>query len=159
MYCPSVTSSPCFWQPISPSTPAGSRVSARELVVVSARAWTWEPHVPYHEPERGTAPGTFSERTSVSIALYAAPKGVPCGYRVKTATIERSPAPTLPVVCSAGLARSTPAPDAVVTRGPATEAVVSAQPLLSPNADQPRLTAQGCWNDAGMPKRWSSWVQ
>ncbi|WP_328935912.1 MULTISPECIES: hypothetical protein [unclassified Streptomyces] len=150
-----MTSTPCLWQPISASAPAGSRVSACELVVGSARTWTWAPHVPYHEPERGTAPGTFSERTSVSRALYAAPNVVPCGCSVKTATIERSPAPTVPVVCSAGLAKSTPAPNAVVTRRPKAEAVVSAQSPLSPKPDQPCLTAQGCWNDAGMPNRWS----
>lgn len=77
------------------------------------RTLTNSPQVPNQVPAGRFAPGTFSERVSRPTSVYALPYEVPTGCSVSTATIARSSAPTVPVVCSAGRLRST----AVAARG------------------------------------------
>jgi hypothetical protein len=88
--------------------------------------------------------------TAVS-ASEAAPNDVPTDCSVKTATIDRSPAPTVPVVCSAGRTRSRPGiskPGVVV----AVSAGAPSQSPRAPNPDQPCLTAQADANALRIPK-------
>ncbi|KUN65828.1 hypothetical protein AQJ54_19135 [Streptomyces griseorubiginosus] len=73
------------------------------------RALASEFQVPNHLPAGRMPPGTFSERVSLPRSVYALPCEVPTSCRVYTATMERSPEPTVPVVCSAGFVRSTDA--------------------------------------------------
>src|SRR5689334_1425228 len=128
-----------------------------DAVVAEARTCTPEPHVPNHTPSGGgggglsTPPGTGNDRTIWVSVAAAVLKAVPSGCSVSTTTIERSPAPTVPLVCNASLTRSTEADAAVGAVGAAAAAAPQGPGGAEPKPNQPCLALHGLLNELGMP--------
>lgn len=103
---------------------------------------------------RQRTPARYTCRVNAVICDAALENDAPGGDNVHTATTQRSPSPTVPVVCSTG--RPSPSAGVVTAIGRTPAAPPRAAPHgsggTSPNPDHPCSTAHGLGTARGIPK-------